>query len=312
MTQAPHHLLAIHPAVADALAAGAPIVALESTIVAHGLPYPHNLETARAVEAAVRDAGAAPATIAVLEGSIRVGLDADELERLARTRDALKVSRADLAYAVASGGIGATTVAATMICAHMAGIAVFATGGIGGVHRGVEATMDISADLEELARTPVAVVCAGAKAILDLPRTLEYLETRGVTVIGYGSGEFPAFWSRSSGLKAPLRLDTPAEVARLLATKRALNLSGGTVIANPIPEEHEIPWSEIAPHVEAALAEAAQAGVAGKDVTPFLLDRLVALTAGRSLAANKALVLANARLAARIAAALARPIEGMT
>lgn len=303
---------AIHPAVADALAAGAPVVALESTIVAHGLPYPHNLETARAVEAAVRDAGAAPATIAVFEGSIRVGLDADELERLARTRDALKVSRADLAYAVASGGIGATTVAATMICAHMAGIAVFATGGIGGVHRGVEATMDISADLEELARTPVAVVCAGAKAILDLPRTLEYLETRGVTVIGYGTGEFPAFWSRSSGLKAPLRLDTPAEVARLLATKRALNLSGGTVIANPIPEEHEIPWSEIAPHVEAALAEAAQAGVAGKDVTPFLLDRLVALTAGRSLAANKALVLANARLAARIAAALARPIEGMT
>jgi pseudouridine-5'-phosphate glycosidase len=312
MTHAPHHLLAIHPAVADALAAGAPVVALESTIVAHGLPYPHNLETARAVEAAVRGAGAAPATIAVLEGSIRVGLDADELERLARTRDGLKVSRADLAYAVASGRIGATTVAATMICAHMAGIAVFATGGIGGVHRGVEATMDISADLEELARTPVAVVCAGAKAILDLPRTLEYLETRGVTVIGYGTDEFPAFWSRSSGLAAPLRLDTPAEVARLLATKRALNLSGGTVIANPIPEDHEIPWSEIAPHVEAALAEAARAGVAGKDVTPFLLGRLVALTAGRSLAANKALILANARLAARIAAALARPNQGVT
>jgi pseudouridylate synthase len=297
-------VLAIHPAVAEALAAGRPVVALESTIVAHGLPFPHNLETARAVEAAVRAQGTMPATIAVLDGKLRVGLEADELERLAKARDALKVSRADLAYAIASGRIGATTVAATMIAAHRAGIAIFATGGIGGVHRGVEATLDISADLEELARTPVAVVCAGAKAILDLPRTLEYLETRGVTVIGYGTNDFPAFWCRASGLPAPLRLDTPAEIARLLATKRALGLDTGTVIANPIPPEHEIPWPEIAAHVDAALAEAIQRGIAGKAVTPFLLDRLVALTEGRSLAANKALILANARVAAQIAGAM--------
>ena len=297
------HLLAIGPEVADALAERRPVVALESTIIAHGLPYPANLDAARALEAAVRSEGAVPATIAVLDGRIRVGLDAGELERLAQARDVLKVSRADLAYAVAAGRIGATTVAATMICAHLARIEVFATGGIGGVHRDVEATMDVSADLQELSRTPMAVVCAGAKAILDLPRTLEYLETHGVTVVGYGSDDLPAFWSRSSGIKAPLRLDTPEQIAVLLAAKRRLGLSGGTVIANPIPPEHEIPWSEIRPHIDAALEDARAQGIAGKDVTPFLLNRLVARTGGRSLAANVALVTANARLAARIARA---------
>lgn len=298
--------VAVADEVGAALAAGRPVVALESTIIAHGMPWPANLEAARALEAAVRAEGAVPATIAVLGGRIRVGLDEAGLDTLARARDVLKLSRADLAYAVATGRPGATTVAATMICAHLAGIEVFATGGIGGVHRGVEATMDISADLEELARTPVTVVCAGPKAILDLPRTLEYLETRGVTVIGYGTDEFPAYWSRASGLKAPLRLDTPAEIARLVAAKRELGLGSGTVVANPIPPEHEIPAAEIMGHIEAALAAARAANIAGKDVTPFLLDQMVKRTAGRSLAANVALVQANARLAARISAALAR------
>jgi pseudouridylate synthase len=278
MKHAATQLLAIRPEIADAFAKRRPVVALESTIIAHGMPYPSNLNTARAVEAAVRLEGVVPATIAVLGGRICVGLEANELERFAAARDVLKVSRADLAYAVTTGQTGATTVAATMICAHLAGIEVFATGGIGGVHQNVEATMDISADLEELARTPVAVICAGAKAILDLPRTLEYLETHGVTVVGYGTDEFPAFWSRSSGIRAPLRLDTPEEIAALLAAKRSLGLSGGTIIANPIPPEHEIPAAEIRPHIEAALEDAQS--IAGKDVTPFLLERLVARTGG--------------------------------
>ncbi|WP_029032037.1 pseudouridine-5'-phosphate glycosidase [Salinarimonas rosea] len=298
--------LDIAPEVADALAAGRPVVALESTIITHGMPWPANLETARAVEAVVRAGGAVPATIAVIAGRIRVGLDDATLEALAQKSDVMKLSRADLPFAVAAGRDGATTVAATMICAAAAGIRVFATGGIGGVHRGVEETMDVSADLEELARTPVCVVCAGAKAILDLPRTLEALETRGVPVIGYRTDDLPAFWSRSSGLAAPLRLDDAAAIASLIAAKRDLSLDGGVLVANPVPEEAEIPRAEIDAHIATALAEARAERVSAKAVTPFLLGRLVALTHGRSLATNVALVKNNAALAAEIAGALAQ------
>ncbi|MGJ3264668.1 MAG: pseudouridine-5'-phosphate glycosidase [Salinarimonas sp.] len=297
--------LDVAPEVSDALAAGRPVVALESTIITHGMPWPANLETARAVEAIVRAGGAVPATIAVIAGRIRVGLDDASLEALAQKSDVMKLSRADLPFAVATGRDGATTVAATMICAAAAGIRVFATGGIGGVHRGVEETMDVSADLEELARTPVCVVCAGAKAILDLPRTLEALETRGVPVIGYRTDALPAFWSRDSGLPAPLRLDDPAAIAAVLAAKRDLGLAGGVLVANPVPEEAEIPRAEIEAHVATALAEARSAGVGAKAVTPFLLGRLVELTGGRSLATNVALVKSNAALAAEIAGAIA-------
>jgi pseudouridine-5'-phosphate glycosidase len=277
------------------------VVALESTIIAHGMPYPDNLATARLLEQTVRDGGAVPATVAILGGAIRVGLTPAELETLAQSKDVLKLSRADLPYAVSSAKVGATTVAATMICAHLAGIRVFATGGIGGVHRGAECTFDISADLEELARTPVAVVSAGVKAILDLPKTLEYLETRGVPVIGYQSDEFPAFWSRQSGLKTPLRLDTPEAIARFLTTKWQMGLTGGAVIGNPIPAAAEIPAAEMRTYIDAALSDAASAGISGKSVTPFILSRIVELTAGRSLRANIALAANNARLAAQIA-----------
>jgi pseudouridine-5'-phosphate glycosidase len=287
-----------------ALDRGAPVVALETTIVTHGMPYPQNVETARRVEAIVREAGATPATIAVIDGRIRIGIDDAVLEGLAAARDVLKLSRADLPYAIAAGKTGATTVAATMICAHLAGIAVFATGGVGGVHRGAEATFDVSADLEELARTPVTVVCAGVKALLDLPKTLELLETRGVPVVGYRTDDFPAFWSRSSGLRAPLRLDTPAEIAALIRAKAELGLIGGVLVTNPIPIDAEIPPAEIAAHIEAAVAQAAAYGITGKAVTPFILDRMYATTAGRSLNANIALVANNARLGAEIAAAL--------
>jgi len=299
------HHLGILPEVREALAAGRPVVALESTIITHGMPAPRNLETARAVEAAVRAGGAVPATIAVLDGRIRIGLDADDLERLAGEREVAKVSRADLPAVLASGAAGSTTVAATMICAALAGIAVFATGGIGGVHRGAETSFDVSADLQELARTPVAVVCAGAKAILDLPKTLEVLETLGVPVIGYGTDDLPAFYSRESGLKVPLRRDAAAEIAAVMDCKWELGLGGGLVIANPIPAEAEIPAEQIAAQIETALREAAGEGVQGKDVTPFLLSRLEALTGGASLEANVALVLNNARLAAEIAVAYA-------
>jgi pseudouridylate synthase len=294
----------IAPEVEAALRARGPVVALESTIVTHGMPHPQNVATARAVEAAVRESGAVPATIAVVAGRIRIGLQAGELDWLGTATGVLKLSRADLPFAVAAGRHGSTTVAATMICAHLAGIRVFATGGIGGVHRGVETSLDISADLDELARTPVAVVCAGAKAILDLPRTLEYLETRGVPVVGYGTDDFPAFWSRESGLKAPIRLDTPEAVARLIDAKAALGLEGGVLVANPVPAADEIPRAVIAGHIEAALREAARQGVAGKAVTPFLLARMVELTGGRSLLANVALIRANAALAGRLARAL--------
>lgn len=297
-------LIDLTPEVRAALDAGAPVVALESTIVTHGMPHPHNVATARAVEAVVRENGAVPATIAVVEGRIRVGLPDDVLDWLGTARDVLKLSRADLPHAVAAGLHGSTTVAATMICARLAGIEVFATGGIGGVHRGVEATLDISADLDELARTPVAVVCAGAKAILDLPRTLEYLETRGVPVVGYGTDRFPAFWSRDSGLPAPIRLDTPQALARLIRAKAALGLEGGVLVANPVPEADEIPAAEIGPAIEAAVGEAAAQGIKAKAVTPFLLSRLLELTGGRSLSTNIALIRNNAAVAARLAVAL--------
>ncbi|KEP71525.1 pseudouridine-5'-phosphate glycosidase [Thioclava dalianensis] len=288
-----------------ALDAGHPVVALESTIITHGMPYPRNLEAAQAVEAEVRAAGAVPATIAVMNGSIQIGLEADTLEELARTSGAMKVSRADLAVCIARGAVGATTVAATMICADLAGISVFATGGIGGVHRGAEESFDISADLLELGATPVSVVCAGAKAILDIPKTLEVLETHGVPVFAYGQDDFPAFWSRSSGLGAPLRADTAAEIAAAHMMRATLGLPGGQLIANPIPQDAEIPRAEIVPVIEQALAEASAQGIAAKEVTPFLLQRIFELTEGRSLEANIALVLNNARLGAQIAGEIA-------
>src|ERR1039458_5263408 len=296
--------LRIAPEIRDALAAGAPVVALETTIVSHGMPYPRNVETARALEREIRGRGATPATIAVLDGAIRVGLSEGELDALGQGGDVLKLSRNDLAYALATRRRGATTVAATMICAQLAGIRVFATGGIGGVHRGAAQTFDISADLEELARTPVAVVCAGAKALLDLPKTLEYLETRGVPVIGYGTDEFPAFWSRRSGLKAPLRLDTPAEVARFLEVKWGLNLGGGAVICNPVPEADEIPAHDMRGFIDSAVREAEEYGMKGKAVTPYILARIVELSGGRSLRTNIALAQSNARVAAEIAAVM--------
>lgn len=294
-------LLAFSPEVAAARAAGAPVVALESTIITHGMPYPQNVATARRVEAEVRAAGAVPATIAVRRGRIQIGLTSDELEELGRTRDVMKLSRADLAVGLATGRTGATTVAATMIAASLADIDVFATGGIGGAHRGAETSFDISADLSELAGTRVSVVSAGAKAILDLPKTLEVLETLGVPVIAVGQDEFPAFWSRSSGLPAPLRLDTPAELAAAHLTRARLGLPGGQLIANPIPAAAEIPRDVINPFIETALAEANTRGIAGKALTPFLLQRIFELTTGRSLTANIALVLNNARLAAQVA-----------
>lgn len=294
------------PEVAAARAQGLALVALESTIITHGMPFPRNVETARLVEAEVRAQGAVPATIAILAGRIHIGLTGDELDALGQARGVAKLSRADLAACLASGGTGATTVAATMICARLAGIAVFATGGIGGVHRGAESSFDISADLPELAETAVTVVAAGAKAILDLPKTLEVLETRGVPVIAYGQDDFPAFWSRSSGLKAPLRMDSAAEIAAAHRMRARLGLPGGQLVANPIPVSAEIPRERIMPVVEQALAEAAAQGVAAKAVTPFLLQRIFELTGGASLEANIALVLNNARLGAAIARELAR------
>lgn len=297
-------VLRVSNEVRDALASRRPVVALETTIVTHGMPYPDNVATARSLEAEIHARGAVPATISVMDGRICVGLSESDLESLATTKGVLKLSRNDLAYAIATRQPGATTVAATMICAHMAGIRVFATGGIGGVHRGAELTFDISADLEELARTSVAVVCAGAKALLDLPKTLEYLETRGVPVIGYRTSEFASFWSRSSGLPVPLRLDSAAQIARLLQMKWSLGLEGGAVIGNPVAEADEIPAAEMAGFIETAVAEAASRGVTGKAVTPYILSRLVEITGGRSLRTNIALVRSNARLAAEIATEL--------
>lgn len=296
-----HSLLQFAPEVAKARAEGRAIVALESTIITHGMPFPQNVEAARAVEAEVRAHGAVPATIAIMGGRILIGLTDTQLDELGQAEHVMKLSRADLAACLAQGKMGATTVAATMICAHLAGIDVFATGGIGGVHRGAELSFDISADLPELAATPVTVIAAGAKAILDLPKTLEYLETAGVPVIAYGQDDFPAFWSRSSGLAAPLRMDSPFEIAAAQLLRTSLGLPGGQLVTNPIPAGDEIARDVINPVIEQALAEAAAQGIAAKAVTPFLLDRILELTEGRSLASNIALVLNNARLGAAVA-----------
>lgn len=294
--------LELSPEVAAALAKGDPVVALESTIISHGMPYPRNVETALRVEAAVRESGATPATIAIIGGKLRAGLSGEQIEALGKAGSKVaKVSRRDLPRVVASGLDGATTVAATMIVAAMAGIRIFATGGIGGVHRGAERSWDVSADLEELSRTEVAVICAGAKSILDLPKTLEYLETKGVPVIGYGTDEFPAFYTSRSGLKLEERADSPSEVARLLAAKWGLGLGGGVVIGNPVPAASSMDGAAIGAAIETALDAANREGVKGKAVTPFLLAKVKELTGGESLESNIALVLNNARLAAQIA-----------
>ena len=292
--------------VAEAKANGQPIVALESTIITHGMPYPQNVETAQRVEDEVRNSGAVPATIAIIEGVLRIGLSEDELEALGQAKNVAKLSRADFAACLASGGTGATTVAATMIAARQAGIEVFATGGIGGVHKGAEQSFDISADLRELAETPVNVVAAGAKAILDLPKTLEVLETLGVPVIAFGQSQFPAFWSRSSGIDAPLQMDNAETIARAFVYRQSLGLPGGQLIANPIPTTVEISAETLAPIIAQATSEAEAKGVAGKSVTPFLLQRIFELTKGRSLEANIELVLNNAKLASSIAIELTR------
>lgn len=299
-----HPYLLLSPEVAAARAAGKPVVALESTIISHGMPYPQNVQTAREVEQLIRDAGAVPATIAIIDGRICIGLSDAQLELLGSSPDAMKVSRRDLAYVLAQRKLGATTVAATMICAELAGIQVFVTGGIGGVHRGAETSFDISADLQELAHTSVAVVCAGVKSILDIGLTLEYLETQGVPVVSVGQPGFPAFFTRESGFKADFQLDSAQDQARFIRTKWDLGLKGGVVVSNPVPEESAMPKEEIDRITEQALAEAQQRGVTGKAVTPFLLDRIKQLTGGRSLSTNIALVKHNAMVGARLAVAL--------
>jgi pseudouridine-5'-phosphate glycosidase len=297
----------LSPEVSAALAAKKPVVALESTIIAHGMAYPANVETALAVEQVVRDHGAVPATIAIIGGKLKAGLSSGEIERFGQEGPGItKVSVRDLPFVAGRGLDGATTVAATMRIAAMAGIRVFATGGMGGVHRGAGETFDVSADLTEMTRSNVALVTAGAKAILDLPLTLERLETDGVPVVGYRTGDFPAFYSRSSGLKVPMRAEEPAEVAAIMRSKWELGLDGAVVVANPIPEANEIPASEIEPVITAALAEADRLGIRGKDVTPFLLAEIVKSTKGRSLQANIALVKNNAKVAAEIAVAFAQ------
>lgn len=299
--------LDLSPEVAAALKAGKPVVALESTIISHGMPYPQNVETALRVENEIRGCGAVPATIAILGGRLKAGLDKGQIEVLGKKgREVIKASRRDFPRIVAGGLDGATTVAATMIVANLAGIPVFATGGIGGVHRGAERSFDISADLEELAHTSVCVVCAGAKSILDLPKTLEYLETKGVPVIGYGTDELPAFYTPHSGLRLEERADSPAELASRLAAKWGLGLEGGVIVANPIPEADAMERGTIDAAIAAALAEAEQKGVKGKEVTPFLLAKVKELTQGESLESNISLVLNNARLASAIAVEYAK------
>ncbi|MCI5564480.1 MAG: pseudouridine-5'-phosphate glycosidase [Clostridiales bacterium] len=297
--------LKLSPKVAAALEAGKPVIALESTIISHGMPYPQNVETALRCEAAARECGAEPATIAVIGGKLCAGLTEEEIDYLGRMGTKVtKASRRDLPVLAAKGQDGATTVAATMIIAALAGIRVFATGGIGGVHRGAEVTMDISADLEELARTPVAVVCAGAKSILDLGLTLEYLETKGVPVLGYRTKELPAFYTPHSGFSVDYRADSPEELAAFIRAQRELDYPGGMLITNPIPDEYAMPADVINAAIDQALAEAKEQGVKGKATTPFLLARVCELTGGESLASNIQLVLNNVRLAAKIAAAL--------
>lgn len=295
----------LSPEVQEALANGKPVVALESTIISHGMPYPKNVETAVAVENVIRENGAVPATIAIIGGRIKVGLTPDELEYFGKKGLAItKTSRRDIPVIVGKGEDGATTVSATMIIAAMAGIGVFATGGIGGVHRGAETTMDISADLDEFAQTPVLVVCAGAKAILDLNLTMEYLETKGVPVFGYQTDELPAFYSRKSGIKVPNRADSPEELAKVWNTKRELGLAGGMLVTNPIPEQYSMDSDKINAAIDEAIEAMNQAGIKGKEATPFLLDKVQKLTGGESLESNIQLVLNNAKLAAQIAANL--------
>lgn len=298
-------LLSINPEVAEALEKGQAVVALESTIISHGMPYPQNVEMAQKTEEIIRENGAIPATIAIIDGKIQVGLNEDQLELLATAEDVAKVSRRDLAQILATKKLGATTVASTMIGAELAGIKVFVTGGIGGVHRGYEEHMDVSADLDELAQTPVTVVGAGAKAILDLPRTLEYLETKGVPVLGYGTDYLPAFFSSSSDYKLNARVDSAEEVADIMKHSYALDFKGGILVANPIPVEDEIPSEEINQIIEEAVRQEQEAGIKGKDSTPFLLSKIVELTEGKSLEANIALVYNNAKVGAKIAKAYA-------
>ena len=296
--------LDINPEVAAALAEGKPVVALESTIISHGMPYPQNVETALNVERIIRENGAVPATIAIIGGRLKAGLSAEEIEYFGKKGLGItKASRRDLAVLCARGEDGATTVTTTMIIAHMAGIKIFATGGIGGVHRGAETTMDISADLEELGQTPVMVVCAGAKSILDLGLTLEYLETKGVPVIGYGTEELPAFYTRKSGFKVDYRIDTPEELAAAFVAQQELGMKGGMLVTNPIPEEYAMPLDTINAAIEQALRECEEKGIHGKETTPFLLARVAELTGGNSLASNIRLVYNNAALAAKTAVA---------
>ncbi len=297
----------VAPGIRSALESGLPVVALESTIISHGMPYPENVQTALKVEQAVRENGAAPATIAIIEGVIKIGLSPEEIDYIGKKGPAAaKVSRRDIPAVIAMKGDGASTVAATMIIAAMADIKVFATGGIGGVHRGAETTMDISADLEELARTPVVVVCSGAKSILDIGLTLEYLETKGVPVVGYKTKEFPAFYTRQSGYEANCRMDAPKEIAEAWKIKQELGIGGGMLVANPIPEEYSMDRGYISDTIENAVSAAKRQGVKGKDVTPFLLNEIKNITDGVSLKANIELVLSNSRLAAQIAAELCR------
>lgn len=303
--QLPAHLIQYYPPVAEALQAGRPVVALESTIIAHGMPYPQNVETAEALGAIIEAEGATPATLAIMDGKIRVGLDLDDLKKLATSTRVLKASRRDIPLYLSQGELAATTVAATMILANLAGIRVFATGGIGGVHRGAETNFDISADLTELSQTPVAVVSAGVKAILDIGLTLEYLETLGVPVVSYGTDDFPAFYSPDSGFLSPARLDKATDIAQMLRTQWQLGYPGGALIANPIPAEYALPRPIMDQAIEQALTEAQEQQIGGKDLTPFLLDRIKTLTAGQSLASNIELVKHNARLAAKIAVAMA-------
>ena len=306
-----HPYLDIAPEVQQALEAGKPVVALESTIISHGMPYPQNVETALRVEEIIRENGAVPATIAIIGGRLKAGLTREEIDYLGRTGlKVTKASRRDLPVLAAKGADGATTVATTMIVAAMAGISVFATGGIGGVHRGAETTMDISADLEELAQTPVMVVCAGAKAILDLGLTLEYLETKGVPVIGYQTEELPAFYTRKSGFGVDYRLDTPEELAQAFHAKRTMGLKGGMLVTNPIPEEYSMDHEVINAAIDKAVQEAKEQGIHGKETTPFLLAKIKDLTGGDSLASNIQLVYNKARLAAKTAGALCALAKG--
>ena len=302
---APHPMLKVAPEVAEALAAGAPVVALESTIISHGMPYPQNVAMAREVEQIVRDAGAVPATIAILDGRPTVGLSDEELEMFGADQGIRKVSVRDIAHVVATGVHGATTVASTMRIAALAGIRVFVTGGLGGVHQGAESSMDVSADLTELSRTEVAVISAGVKSILDIGRTLEVLETLGVPVVGYGTDEFPSFFSRSSGVAVPMRVDTPEEVAALMAATWGLGLGSGVSIANPVPAQDEMAHEEIDAVIDQALADCDAHGIHGKDITPYLLGRIIELSGGRSLETNLALVRNNAVVGTAIAVAYA-------